>query len=78
MKTRKDLVELVICWERYLAYGSETSLLGAFVNDYGYTDDLKQDETPLAPGEYEAWDNAYKLYEKWEAAGRKFCVGDLF
>jgi hypothetical protein len=77
-KKVSDLAELVSEKEAELAYGSETCLLGAFVNEYGFVDEAKQNDTTISDEDYQLWVDAYEKYEELEAAGEDFNVSDCF
>ena len=73
-----DLAEFVAEKESELAYGSETCMLGAFVDAYGYVDEAKEDNTIISDDEHQLWVDAYAKYEELEAAGEDFNVSDCF
>lgn len=60
--TLKDLAELVKAKEAELAPGSETTLLGAFVSEYDYTDRCIEDrgDEEIDEDTYQEWVDAYK------------------
>lgn len=69
MKTLKDLAMMVAEKERELAPGSETSILGSFVNEYDYVSAILDEETDLDVNRdeteaYEAYFAAYQI-QKW-------------
>jgi hypothetical protein len=80
MKTLRELAELVNEREGDLAYGSETGLLGAFVDKYATTDACihERGEEPVSDEEYQAWADAYAKMERLEAAGEDYDINDLF
>jgi hypothetical protein len=74
MKTLKDLARLVKEREADLAPGSETSILGSFVNEFDHVSSILDDETKLDVNRdetesYEAYGAAYDRMEKLEADG---------
>jgi len=70
-KTLMDLAELVDEKEKELAYGSETSVLGAFVNEYDYVSSILSGDTDLdvnmdVTDAYAGYEEAYRSYEAGE------------
>lgn len=83
MKTLKDLAELVKEKEHDLAYGSETTLLGIFVDEYDYVQKIIDEETSLdisadMTDTYKAWSNAYDRMEQFINDGSDYTVERLF
>jgi len=76
-KTMKDLRELVADRESELAPGSETCILGVFVDEYGYMagpDDEEKDVTDS----YSVYMEAYSRLELYLIDGVDFELADLF
>ena len=69
MKTLTDLARYVEEKEKELAYGSETTILGAFVDEFDYTDAIISGDTLLNPDQdvtkaYSQYVEAYSCYKK--------------
>jgi len=76
-KTMKDLRELVADREKELAPGSETCILGVFVDEYGYMagpDDEEKDVTCA----YSVYMEAYSRLELYLTNNADFELADLF
>ena len=69
MKTLKQLAELIQERETDLAPGSETALLGVFVNEYDYTDTCinERADEQVEDWVYDAWKEAYNKMEQFDA-----------
>jgi len=79
--TLRDLAEYIEEREGTLAAGSETCLLGAFVQEYDCTQSIidgEQGDEPIAQWVFDAWVRAYELLEAFEAAEVDFSLDNLF
>lgn len=81
--TLKDLARLVQQRERDLTPGSETTLLGCFVNEYDYVqkildNETDQDTTRDMTDHYISWEKAYNKMEKFEGEGIDYSIDMLF
>ena len=81
MKLR-DLVEQIRIYEDSMAYGSETSLWGAFVSEYrdkieDYLD-LDTTDVDIPDEDGDVWLAAYKQMEELEENGEDYNIEDLF
>jgi len=77
----RDLAEYIEEREGTLAAGSETCLLGAFVQEYDCTQriiDGEQGDAPLAQWVFDAWVRAYELLETFETTGVEYGLNELF
>lgn len=81
MKLR-DLTELIRDYERKLAYGSETTLWGAFWGEYRdkIEDDMDLDTTDIdiPDNDAEVWLSAYEKMKEFEAEAVDYDLDDLF
>jgi len=83
MKTLKDLALLVEEKEAFLAYGSETFLLGVFVSDYDYLNSIINGDSAFDSNEdcteaYDVYKCAYEKMEELESKGIEYTVEYLF
>ena len=78
-RTLKDLARLVEEKERELAYGSETALLGQFVDQFDTTGSiLDSDDNPDATEDYYVWERAYEIYARKIDSGEEFDLDDVW
>ena len=83
MKTLKELAELVHEQESEQAPGSETILLGDFVQTYGTVSSIIDGDSDKAgdlvtDDVFEAWERAYSLMAQYEADGIEYDGSMLF
>lgn len=74
----KKLASFVKEKENELAYGSETSLLSAFVLEFGFLSNAIESRRLINATHYDIWVDAYAKYEELTDAGIEFSSGDCF
>jgi len=73
-----ELANYVAEMEAELAYGSETSLLTGFVNEFCYVSDAQDSDDEIDDDIFDIWKDAYTKYQELEEAGEDFCISDCF